>query len=81
MECSDQVQTIETTHGNARSSDLVCWRLKGNMVDYLFKHKTENDEISVKELWKVVIYGLQHIWPESRTRIDNQNMGDVWELS
>lgn len=51
------------------------------MVDYLFKHKTENDEISVKELWKVVIYGLQHIWPESRTRIDNQNMGDVWELA
>ncbi|CAH0481265.1 unnamed protein product [Peronospora belbahrii] len=53
----------------------------GNMVDYLAKHQSASGEISITELWKVVLYGLQDIWPESRTRIGGQNMGDVWELS
>lgn len=53
----------------------------GNMVDYLVKHKNADGEISITELWKVVIYGLQDIWPEGRTRIGGSNMGDVWELS
>lgn len=51
------------------------------MVDYLAKHKNASDEISITELWKVVVYGLQDIWPASRTRIGGLNMGDVWELS
>ncbi|CAI5737859.1 unnamed protein product [Hyaloperonospora brassicae] len=52
----------------------------GNMVDYLMKCQSASREVSITELWKVVVYGLQDIWPESRTRIDGQNMGDVWEL-
>ncbi|GAB9476059.1 hypothetical protein Gpo141_00013131 [Globisporangium polare] len=53
----------------------------GNLVDYLLKHKNEQNEVSITELWRVVVYGLQDIWPESRTRVSGQNMGDVWELS
>ncbi|GMF60808.1 unnamed protein product [Phytophthora fragariaefolia] len=53
----------------------------GNMVDYLKKHQNASSEVSITELWNVVLYGLQDIWPESRTRIGGQNMGDVWELS
>lgn len=53
----------------------------GNLVDYLNKHKNEQNEVSITELWRVVVYGLQDIWPESRTRVGGQNMGDVWELS
>ncbi|RMX62804.1 hypothetical protein DD238_007675 [Peronospora effusa] len=53
----------------------------GNMVDYLMKHQNTDGEISITDLWKVVLHGLQDIWPESRTRIGGQNMGDVWELS
>ena len=52
----------------------------GNMVDYLKERQTASGEVSITDLWKVVVYGLQDIWPESRTRIDGQNMGDVWEL-
>uniref|UniRef100_M4BXD3 Uncharacterized protein n=1 Tax=Hyaloperonospora arabidopsidis (strain Emoy2) TaxID=559515 RepID=M4BXD3_HYAAE len=50
------------------------------MVDYLKERQTASGEVSITDLWKVVVYGLQDIWPESRTRIDGQNMGDVWEL-
>ncbi|EGZ27966.1 hypothetical protein PHYSODRAFT_349018 [Phytophthora sojae] len=53
----------------------------GNVVDYLKKHQNASGEVSITQLWKVVLYGLQDIWPESRTRIGGQNMGDVWELS
>ncbi|KAL4117030.1 hypothetical protein PRIC2_012480 [Phytophthora ramorum] len=53
----------------------------GNMVDYLTKRQNASGEVSITELWKVVLYRLQDIWPESRTRIGGQNMGDVWELS
>ncbi|CAI5744805.1 unnamed protein product [Peronospora destructor] len=53
----------------------------GNMVDYLMKHQNIDGEVSITDLWKVVLHGLQDIWPESRTRIGGQNMGDVWELS
>lgn len=47
----------------------------------MLKHKNEQNEVSITELWRVVVYGLQDIWPESRTRVSGQNMGDVWELS
>uniref|UniRef100_K3WWH7 Uracil catabolism protein 4 n=1 Tax=Globisporangium ultimum (strain ATCC 200006 / CBS 805.95 / DAOM BR144) TaxID=431595 RepID=K3WWH7_GLOUD len=53
----------------------------GNLVDYLLKHKNDQNEVSVKELWRTVAYGLQDIWPDSRPRIGDQNMGDIWELS
>ncbi|CEG38278.1 Protein of unknown function DUF1688 [Plasmopara halstedii] len=53
----------------------------GNMVDYLTRHQGENGEVSITELWKVVLYGLQDIWPSNRIQIDGQNMGDVWELA
>lgn len=53
----------------------------GNIVDYLFGLKNEKNEISITALWKGMIYGLQDIWPASRTQIGGKNMGDVWTLS
>jgi hypothetical protein len=53
----------------------------GNIVDYVFQHKNPENEISITVLWKGIIYGLQDIWPESRTRIAGKNMGDVWDLA
>ncbi|TDH70643.1 hypothetical protein CCR75_001235 [Bremia lactucae] len=53
----------------------------GNLVDYLKKHQHENGEVSITRLWNVILYGLQDIWPTSRTQIDGHNMGDVWELA
>ncbi|KAI9909641.1 hypothetical protein PsorP6_014621 [Peronosclerospora sorghi] len=47
----------------------------GNMVDYLAQHQNLNGEVSIATLWNVVLHGLQDVWPESRTRIDGQNMG------
>nr|CCA23592.1 conserved hypothetical protein [Albugo laibachii Nc14] len=49
----------------------------GNMIDFL-KLKVV---VSVTDLWSIVIEGFQAIWPESRTKIDEINMGDVWPLS
>jgi hypothetical protein len=53
----------------------------GNLIDYLLEKKNVKNEVSIQELWKVVIYGLQDIWPPSRTRLGGMNMGDVWQLS
>lgn len=53
----------------------------GNMVDYLKTHQSAGGQVSITVLWKAVLYGLQDIWPASRSRIGGQNMGDVWELS
>lgn len=50
-------------------------------MDYLLKHKNDANEVSITELWRVVVYGLQDIWPDSRPRVGGQNMGDIWELS
>jgi len=48
------------------------------MVDYFFEKKNENQEISVHDIWRVLVYGLKDMWPAGRTNIDGQNMGDVW---
>ena len=37
--------------------------------------------VSVSLLWRIVIEGFEAIWPESRTKIDGINMGDVWPFS
>ena len=29
-------------------------------------------------LWEVLIYGLEDIWPKSRTQLDGVYLGDVW---
>ncbi|CCI45879.1 unnamed protein product [Albugo candida] len=49
----------------------------GNMIDSL----GTSELVSVSVLWTIVIEGFEAIWPESRTKIDGINMGDVWPLS
>lgn len=38
-------------------------------------------QVSVHELWRVIMYGLESIWPSGRTAIEGHNMGDVWPHS
>lgn len=52
----------------------------GHLVDFLF-NKGDNSEVSVHELWKVLMYGLESIWPAGRSQIDGKNLGDVWPHS
>eukprot|EP00743_Colponemidia_sp_Colp-15_P001900 GILK01002070.1.p1 GENE.GILK01002070.1~~GILK01002070.1.p1 ORF type:complete len:432 (+),score=48.55 GILK01002070.1:36-1298(+) len=50
----------------------------GNLIDYLLTQADENKTLSVHSLWEAVIYGLEEIWPATRTVLDGTNMGDVW---
>ncbi len=34
--------------------------------------------VSIEQLWEVIIYGFEGIWPTGRTILDGRNMGDVW---
>jgi hypothetical protein len=40
-----------------------------------------NNKVHVKELWTVLIDGLQEIWPDSRAKLGGVSLGDVWECS
>ncbi|KAI5121604.1 hypothetical protein M0805_009475 [Coniferiporia weirii] len=54
----------------------------GNLVDYLESQSvtlsTGARSVSVTALWHVLIYGLQEIWPASRTTLGGTPLGDVW---
>jgi hypothetical protein len=62
----------------------------GNMVDYVLAQQ-EGKKISLHVLWKVVIEGLEDIWPSSSSGVsctnlnpagfDGQKRGDVWVYS
>ena len=62
----------------------------GNMVDYVLK-QAEGKKVSLKVLWKVVIEGLEDIWPSSTSGVACTNLnpagftgtkrGDVWIYS
>jgi hypothetical protein len=34
--------------------------------------------LSVHDLWRAVMYGLEKTWPATRTHIGSTAMGDVW---
>jgi len=62
----------------------------GNMVDYVLKN-TEDKKVSLRVLWKVVIEGLESIWPASTSGLSCTNLnpagfqgtkrGDMWVYS
>jgi hypothetical protein len=62
----------------------------GNMVDYVLSQQ-EGKQISLRVLWKVVIEGLEDIWPSSTSGVSCTNLnpagftgqkrGDVWVYS
>jgi hypothetical protein len=37
--------------------------------------------VAVHELWRVIMYGLESIWPAGRTSVGGVSMGDVWPHS
>ncbi|PVU98212.1 hypothetical protein BB559_001735 [Furculomyces boomerangus] len=49
----------------------------GNMLDYLVDNSISNT-IDIELLWDVIINGFLHVWPESRTSINNSPLGDTW---
>jgi hypothetical protein len=52
----------------------------GNMVDGIMKKASGS--LDVSELWRLVIVGLQDIWPtEGRTHLHGVFLGDVWHHS
>ncbi len=55
----------------------------GNLIDYLIKLSTENDnngEIDLNDLWDLLMYSLTRIWPEGRTKLNNKSLGDSWHI-
>ncbi|CAM9373515.1 unnamed protein product, partial [Phaeothamnion confervicola] len=58
-----------------------CFR-PGNMVDFLFaKADPATKEVSIADVWEVVMYGYESMWPADRTALDGRGMGDVWPHS
>lgn len=54
----------------------------GHLIDYLSSRADEaTNSVSVHDLWSVIMYGLEAIWPAGRTQINGRNMGDVWPHS
>ncbi|KAI1770016.1 DUF1688-domain-containing protein [Hypoxylon cercidicola] len=57
----------------------------GNMIDYLLAHPTTQASstpiVVLPVLWNVLMSGLAHIWPASRTAIDGISLGDAWPCS
>jgi hypothetical protein len=56
----------------------------GYLVDYLFtqaKPGTDPASVPVHDLWRVVMDGLESIWPAGRTSVGGRPMGDVWPHS
>ena len=49
----------------------------GNLLFYL-RQQSKDNIVSINALWKVVMEGLGGLWPESRTKLDGQSLGDAW---
>ena len=53
----------------------------GNMLDYLVGKRIEKEDgivVDVADLWEVVVYGLNDVWPSTRTKYEGVGLGDVW---
>lgn len=54
----------------------------GHLVDFLLSSARSKNTVELKELWKIVLEGLQSIWPSAgRTHWNGINLGDVWHHS
>lgn len=51
----------------------------GNILDVALEHSASKNKIELAVLWKLLIEGLQEIWPsQGRTHWNGVNLGDVW---
>ncbi|KAJ3321069.1 hypothetical protein HDV06_004627 [Boothiomyces sp. JEL0866] len=55
----------------------------GNLVDYLLKHSTTkvvdgSYQVQIESLWEVVVIGFSGVWPDTRTKLGDTSLGDVW---
>lgn len=57
-------------------------RRTNNPLDYLLSHPSTQASsvplIPVPTLWNVLMDGLGPIWPNTRTKLDGQSLGDAW---
>lgn len=60
-------------------------RCAGHLVDYLLAHAEAGEgdakHVHVRTLWRAVMFGFQRVWPATRTRLGDYNLGDVWPHS
>ncbi|RKP12528.1 hypothetical protein BJ684DRAFT_20942 [Piptocephalis cylindrospora] len=50
----------------------------GNLLDHLLA-SSSSKTLQVRDLWRVVMQGFGPIWPASRTKLNGQSLGDVWQ--
>ncbi|KAJ3258659.1 hypothetical protein HK103_003448 [Boothiomyces macroporosus] len=55
----------------------------GNLVDYLINHPTTKTvdgthQVQIECLWHVVVVGFSGVWPDTRTKLGDTSLGDVW---
>jgi hypothetical protein len=55
----------------------------GNIIDFLQTQAvnisdTTKPTIPIAALWHILVYGLNSIWPPSRTSLNDVSLGDVW---
>ena len=55
----------------------------GSLLDFLINNEstTKQDEVLLVDincLWEVVVYGLNGVWPSTRTKFNGVGVGDVW---
>ncbi|TFL03729.1 DUF1688-domain-containing protein [Pterulicium gracile] len=55
----------------------------GNLIDFLqVQSKGSNPPtVPIAALWHALVYGLNSIWPPSRTSLNGVSLGDVWPCS
>ena len=51
------------------------------MLDCLLRKRDEKNQISIHDVWNIVITGFAKVWPQTRTSLYGVNLGDVWEHS
>eukprot|EP01116_Phalansterium_solitarium_P013881 TRINITY_DN31329_c0_g1_i1.p1 TRINITY_DN31329_c0_g1~~TRINITY_DN31329_c0_g1_i1.p1 ORF type:complete len:430 (+),score=155.97 TRINITY_DN31329_c0_g1_i1:190-1479(+) len=50
----------------------------GHLLDRLLERSGGELRTSVHTLWKLLVDGLQTVWPATRTVLDGVSLGDVW---
>lgn len=52
-----------------------------DFTDYMLKTIDENNNLDVLKFWDVIQTALIPIWPQDRTTVNGQPIGDAWPLS
>lgn len=50
----------------------------GSLLKYLLANLTSDGQVDVNIIWELVVIGLGGIWPETRTKLEGEALGDTW---